>query len=54
MSSPSLHDEPWYSDPDEPWGGSRRKIERDPDLELERIRQFEIDEAAIARASQES
>jgi hypothetical protein len=29
----SPHDEPWFSDPDQPWGGSHKRIERDPDYE---------------------
>ena len=39
----SPHDEPWFSDPDEPWGGSHKRIERDPDDERDRI----MDEALI-------
>ncbi len=39
----SPHDEPWFSDPDEPWGGSHKHIECDPDEEYERMR--EIDDA---------
>ena len=32
----SPHDEPWFSDPDQPWGGSHKRIERDPDEERDR------------------
>ena len=32
----SPHDEPWFSDPDQPWGGSHKRIERDPDVERDR------------------
>ena len=35
----SEHDEPWYSDPDEPWGGSTSRRERDPDAECDRLRE---------------
>jgi hypothetical protein len=42
----SLHDEPWFSDPDEPWGGSHRKIMCDPDDERDR----EIDDALTGEA----
>ena len=37
----SPHDEPWFSDPDQPWGGSHKRIERDPDYE----RDLAIDDA---------
>ena len=46
----SPHDEPWFSDPDEPWGGSRTERDRDPDAEYERLRDIEIADAR--RASQ--
>jgi hypothetical protein len=32
----SPHDEPWFSDPDQPWGGSHKRIELDPDVERDR------------------
>jgi len=32
----SPHDEPWFSDPDQPWGGSHKRIDRDPDVERDR------------------
>ena len=40
----SPHDEPWFSDPHEPWGGSRRTREIDPDEAYERLRDNLMDE----------
>jgi hypothetical protein len=37
MTYTSPHDEPWFSDPDQPWGGSHKRIERDPDEERDRL-----------------
>lgn len=42
----SPHDEPWFSDPDQPWGGSHKRIERDPDYERDRA----IDEALMNKS----
>jgi hypothetical protein len=42
----SPHDEPWYSDPDEPWGGSRKKREIDPDDERDRQIERRLDKIA--------
>ena len=41
----SPHDEPWFSDPDQPWGGSHKRIERDPDADYEAERDRRIDDA---------
>jgi hypothetical protein len=45
----SEHDMPWFSNPDEPWGGSRKRIERDPDEERDR----RIDDAETERDERE-
>jgi hypothetical protein len=41
----SPHDEPWFSDPDQPWGGSHKRIERDPDADYDAERDRRIDDA---------
>lgn len=40
----SQHDEAWYSDPEQPWGGSRKKRERDPDEERDRWIEAQIED----------
>jgi len=39
----SPHDEPWFSDPDQRWGGGPlNEPKRDEDAEYERYRQYRI------------
>ena len=45
MTYTSEHDMPWFSDPDEPWGGSHKRIERDPDADYDAMRDRQIDDA---------
>jgi hypothetical protein len=45
MQYTSEHDMPWFSDPDQPWGGSHKRIERDPDADYEAERDRRIDDA---------
>jgi hypothetical protein len=41
----SPHDEPWFSDPDQPWGGTKRKRYVDPDEAYDRMLDQEIEDA---------